>query len=106
MVYRSSNPALNPEYFRGGLTSERMTIEGTISKTFALLGLVSIAALASYSIVVQTPALTSLMIVGGSIGGLVLALSIIFHSPKQPPGSNEHVRPHAGPFCRIILLHD
>ena len=44
MVYRSSNPALNPEYFRGGLTSERMTIEGTISKTFALLGLVSIAA--------------------------------------------------------------
>ena len=84
MVYRSSNPALNPEYFRGGLTSDRMTIEGTISKTFALLGLVSIAALASYSIVVQTPALTSLMIVGGSIGGLVLALSIIFIRPNNP----------------------
>ena len=32
MVYRSGNPALNPQYFQGGVASERMTLDGTINK--------------------------------------------------------------------------
>ena len=84
MVYRSSNPALNPQYFQGGVASERMTLDGTINKTITLLGLVSIAAMLSYSIVSQTPGLGFMITIGGAIGGAILALAILFIRPKNP----------------------
>ena len=84
MVYRSSNPALNPQYFQGGVASERMTLDGTINKTITLLGLVSIAAMLSYSIVSQTPGLGFMITIGGAIGGTILALAILFIRPNNP----------------------
>ena len=84
MVYRSSNPALNPQYFQGGMAAERMTLDGTINKTLTLLGLVSIAAMLSYSIVSQNSGLGFLMIIGAGIGGFVLALAIMFIRPNNP----------------------
>ena len=84
MVYRSSNPALNPQYFQGGVSSERMTLDGTINKTVTLLGLVSIAAMLSYSIVSQTPGLGFMITIGGAIGGAILALAILFIRPNNP----------------------
>ena len=84
MVYRSSNPALNPQYFQGGVASERMTLDGTINKTITLLGLVSIAAMLSYSIVSQTPGLGFMITIGGAIGGAILALAILFIRPNNP----------------------
>ena len=84
MVYRSSNPALNPQYFQGGVASERMTLDGTINKTITLLGLVSIAAMLSYSIVSQTPGLGFMITIGGAIAGTILALAILFIRPNNP----------------------
>ena len=83
-MYRSSNPALNPQYFQGGVASERMTLDGTINKTITLLGLVSIAAMLSYSIVSQTPGLGFMITIGGAIGGTILALAILFIRPNNP----------------------
>ena len=84
MGYRSSNPALNPQYFQGGVASERMTLDGTINKPITLLGLVSIAAMLSYSIVSQTPGLGFMITIGGAIGGAILALAILFIRPNNP----------------------
>ena len=84
MVYRSSNPALNPQYFQGGVASERMTLDGTINKTITLLGLVSIAAMLSYSIVSQNPGLDFMITIGGAIAGTILALAILFIRPNNP----------------------
>ena len=84
MVYRSSNPALNPQYFQGGVASQRMTLDGTINKTITLLGLVSIAAMLSYSIVSQNPGLGFMITIGGAIAGTILALAILFIRPNNP----------------------
>ena len=77
MAFRSGNPALNPQYFQGGMATERMTLDGTINKTLALLGLVSIAAMLSYSIATQNPGLSGLLILGGGLGGFALALAVV-----------------------------
>ncbi len=84
MVFRSGNPALNPQYFQGGMATERMTLDGTINKTLALLGLVSIAAMLSYSISQQNPGYIMLLILGAGLGGFILALAIIFMRPQNP----------------------
>jgi len=84
MVFRSGNPALNPQYFQGGMATERMTLDGTINKTLALLGLVSISAMLSYSIVTQNPGYSTLLIIGAGLGGFVLALAIMFMRPQNP----------------------
>ena len=84
MVFRQSNPALNPKYFQGGMGTETMSIEGTISKTLTLLGLVSISALIAYSMCLQNPGYTFIFTFGGGIGGFILALVIMFTRPAQP----------------------
>ena len=61
-----------------------MTLDGTINKTITLLGLVSIAAMLSYSIVSQNPGFGFMMIIGGAIGGFILALAILFIRPNNP----------------------
>ena len=61
-----------------------MTLDGTINKTITLLGLVSIAAMLSYSIVSQNPGLGFMIIIGGGIGGFILALAILFIRPNNP----------------------
>ena len=84
MVYRSSNPALAPHYFQGGVTTERMTLDGTVNKTLTLLALVAIGAMFSFSIVAQNPALGSLIMIGAGLGGFVMALVIMFSRPNNP----------------------
>ena len=84
MVYRSGNPALNPQYFQGGVASERMTLEGTINKTLTLLGLVSITAMLSYSIIGNNPAIGGIMTIGGAVLATILALVILFVRPQSP----------------------
>jgi len=84
MVFRQSNPALNPNYFRGEMGTETMSIEGTISKTLTLLSLVGISALVAYSLCLQNPAYGGMMIIGGGVGGFILALIIILTRPSQP----------------------
>lgn len=84
MRFRSTNPALNPQFFQGGIATERMTIDGTINKTLVMLGLVSVAALGTYSISMENPGLATLLGLGGAIGGFVMALIIMFARPNNP----------------------
>jgi uncharacterized YccA/Bax inhibitor family protein len=84
MVFRRGNPALNPEYFRSGMSAERMTLNGTIHKTLFLLGLIGVTGVMAYSISSQSPGMGMLMMLGGGIGGFILALVIIFTRPAQP----------------------
>jgi uncharacterized YccA/Bax inhibitor family protein len=84
MVFRRGNPALNPEYFRSGMSAERMTLNGTIHKTLFLLGLIGVTGVMAYSISSQSPGMGMLMMLGGGLGGFILALVIIFTRPAQP----------------------
>ena len=84
MAFRSGNPALNPQYFQGGMASEKMTLEGTISKTMTLIGLVVITAMVAFSISTTNPATSFIMLIGGSLGGIVTLLIIFFTRPAQP----------------------
>ena len=84
MVFRRGNPALNPEYFRSGMSAERMTLDGTINKTLGLLGLIAVTGVLAYSISMESPAMAPLMMFGGMIGGLIMALIIMFVRPAQP----------------------
>jgi uncharacterized YccA/Bax inhibitor family protein len=61
-----------------------MTIDGTINKTLVMLGLVSVAALGTYSISMENPGLATLLGLGGAIGGFVMALIIMFARPNNP----------------------
>jgi uncharacterized YccA/Bax inhibitor family protein len=84
MVFRRGNPALNPEYFRSGMSAERMTLDGTINKTLGLLGLIAVTGVLAYSISMESPAMAPLMMFVGMIGGLIMALIIMFVRPAQP----------------------
>lgn len=84
MRFRSTNPALNPQYFQGVTATERMTLDGTINKTLVLLGLVSISALGTYTMSVENPGLAMLLGMGGAIGGFIMALIIMFVRPNSP----------------------
>ena len=84
MVFRRGNPALNPQYFRPGMTTERMTLNGTINKTLFLLSLIAITGSLAYSITSESPGLGFLMMTGGAIGGFIMALIIMFVRPANP----------------------
>ena len=49
-----------------------------------MLGLVSVAALGTYSISMENPGLATLLGLGGAIGGFVMALIIMFARPNNP----------------------
>ncbi len=76
-LFKTSNPALNENTFRGrvAVAGEAMTLQGTVNKTGILLLCVVVAAAWSWGIVhSQTPEAAAPWMMGGVIGGLVLAL--------------------------------
>lgn len=86
MLGRSGNPTLNENTFeRSGHYSdqETMTIGGTVNKSFMLLALLIGAAVISWVMFFNGYDMFPLM-VGGAIGGFVLALIISF-APKSAP---------------------
>ncbi|QHT62698.1 Bax inhibitor-1/YccA family protein [Paenibacillus lycopersici] len=88
MIGRSGNPALNDKTFeRSGQGSysgaERMTIEGTVNKTFITLAVLLGAAFATWSMYFKGGDVTPYAI-GGAIGGLICALIISF-APRTAP---------------------
>jgi len=66
------------------MSAERMTLDGTINKTLGLLGLIAVTGVLAYSISMESPAMAPLMMFGGMIGGLIMALIIMFVRPAQP----------------------
>jgi uncharacterized YccA/Bax inhibitor family protein len=82
---RSSNPALNSNVFTGlAPASESMSIQGTVNKTFILLLLVCVSAAwvwnQYYGALEPSQAAgdISLWVLGGAIGGFIMALVTIF----------------------------
>jgi uncharacterized YccA/Bax inhibitor family protein len=90
MNVKSGNPGLNDRTFRGlprpALESERMTLQGTVNKSFLSLIVLMAAALWPWSQYMQTgnPSVVAPAMIIGAIGGLVLALIITFKATTAP----------------------
>jgi uncharacterized YccA/Bax inhibitor family protein len=87
---RSGNPGLNEKTFTGqprpALGSERMTLQGSINKSFLLLIVLMAAALWPWSQYLASgdASVVSTSILVGAVGGLVLALVISFKATLAP----------------------
>ena len=83
-MMRSGNPALRdntfsvPSIAHGG--SDTMTIQGTVNKSFIMLMLLLATAYWSW----YNPQFASITMIGGFIGGFVLALVIMFKKTTAP----------------------
>ena len=87
---RSGNPGLNNRTFDSlphpALADERMTLQGTINKSFLLLVVLMAAALWPWSQYLSSgnPAVTTAPLLIGVFGGLVLAVIISFKATMAP----------------------
>lgn len=86
---RSSNPALNSKTFEGLTTArstETMTIDGTVNKTALLLLFVVAPAFYVWRIFFQSgnPAVVMPYVLGGAIGGLIVAIVTAFKKEWSP----------------------
>jgi uncharacterized YccA/Bax inhibitor family protein len=91
MEYKTGNPGLNERTFaavpRAALGEERMTLQGTVNKSFLMLTVLLLAALWSWTRFFAAggdpAAVLGLMLVG-LIGGFILALIISFKQTTAP----------------------
>ncbi|MGB6064618.1 MAG: Bax inhibitor-1/YccA family protein [Desulfomonilaceae bacterium] len=87
---RTSNPALNDNTFAqfGGYiqTDEAMTVQGTVNKAGLLLACVLLTTLWTWHLFFSTsnPAAVAPWMVGGAIGGFVVALITVFKQQWAP----------------------
>ncbi len=85
---RSGNPALNQKTFEGLQTynSEVMTINGTVNKTAILLAIVVMTSLYTWSKVqsIDGAGAALPLIMGGAIGGFIVAMITIFKKTWSP----------------------
>ncbi|MDJ0333416.1 Bax inhibitor-1/YccA family protein [Planococcus sp. S3-L1] len=87
MELRSGNPSLKTdtfENFKGTATGQKMTIQGTVNKTFILLLLLLVTFVYSWNQFVNSPDSVLPLILVGAIGGLIAGLITIF-VPKVSP---------------------
>jgi uncharacterized YccA/Bax inhibitor family protein len=79
-LLRSNNPVLKEKVFAGAIpTGETMTIQGTVNKTGLLLLFVVVAAAWTWGLAhSETPEAAYPWMLGGVIGGLVMALVTVF----------------------------
>ena len=82
---RSGNPALSAKTFQGySRTADAMTVSGTVNKTFALLIILMAAAMYTWNQFYTSYELPQMWLIGPAIGGLVVALIIIFKKTTAP----------------------
>ena len=83
---RTSNPTLSPEVFDQSLApgEGRMTINGAINKTGLLLAIVTLVAAFSWHWTTVNEEHAKALMIGGSIGGLVMALITVFKKEWSP----------------------
>ncbi|MDQ3697374.1 MAG: Bax inhibitor-1/YccA family protein [Gemmatimonadota bacterium] len=80
-----SNPALSAfERTYSGIVAERMTIEGTVGKTFLLLALTVFSAGVVWSGAATNPGLVGPAVIGGTIAGLIVAIITVFRPQASP----------------------
>jgi uncharacterized YccA/Bax inhibitor family protein len=83
---RTSNPALagdtfQPVYAAGGQT---MTVRGTVNKTAILLALAALSGSWTWGMAMRAPAQAFPWMMGGALGGLVVALLTVFNKTWAP----------------------
>ncbi|MDZ7640352.1 MAG: Bax inhibitor-1/YccA family protein [Bryobacterales bacterium] len=88
-MFRTSNPALNDRVFQSGrevVFGETMTVNGVINKSGFLLLLVTLGAIWPWTLAFENPAnpLVNILMIGGLIGGLVMALITTFKKEWAP----------------------
>lgn len=85
-LLRSNNPVLKEKAFAGAIpTGETMTIQGTVNKTGLLLLFVVVAAAWTWGMAhSETPDAAYPWILGGALGGFVVALVTIFKKEWSP----------------------
>jgi uncharacterized YccA/Bax inhibitor family protein len=85
-LIRSNNPVLKERAFaRQTITGEAMTIQGTVNKTGLLLFFVVVAAAWTWGLGhSETPRAAYPWMMGGALGGLVVALVTIFKKTWSP----------------------
>ena len=85
-LLRSTNPVLKEKAFAGAIpTGETMTIQGTVNKTGLLLLFVVVAAAWTWGMShSETPEAAYPWMMGGLIGGFVVALVTIFKKEWSP----------------------
>jgi len=84
-MIRSSNPALNSKTFEhNGPVTEKMTLNGTTTKTLILLMLVMFAASKTWAMFLDGNPNLTLFMIGGLIGGLIFAIITIFKKTWSP----------------------
>jgi uncharacterized YccA/Bax inhibitor family protein len=85
-LIRSTNPVLKEKAFAGQLvTGEAMTIQGTVNKTGLLLLFVVVAAAWTWGLShSDTPEAAFPWMIGGALGGFVVALVTIFKKTWAP----------------------
>ncbi len=85
-LLRSSNPVLKEKAFAGHLiTGEAMTIQGTVNKTGLLLLFVVVGAAWTWGLSHSNrPEATYPWMIGGALGGFVVALVTVFKSSWAP----------------------
>ncbi|MBA3065352.1 Bax inhibitor-1/YccA family protein [bacterium] len=88
---RTSNPALNSKIFEVSAnysSSEKMTLQGTVNKSGALLFLLAVSALwvwrNYFNSDVQTAAVVAAPMIIGGIGGFVVGLITVFAKKAAP----------------------
>jgi uncharacterized YccA/Bax inhibitor family protein len=85
-ITKSSNPVLGNNIFRNAEYAGEgvMTIQGTVNKSFLLMGLVMLGAGFTWKQMVEgNPAIMG-YIIGGAIGGFVIALITVFKKTWSP----------------------
>jgi uncharacterized YccA/Bax inhibitor family protein len=86
-IFRTSNPALNPKALEGraALGGEAMTLQGTVNKTGILLLLAVVSAAWTWGLArSETPDAALPWMIGGMIGGLIVAIATIFKKEWSP----------------------
>ncbi|MDR1056873.1 MAG: Bax inhibitor-1/YccA family protein [Prevotellaceae bacterium] len=89
-LFNSSNPTLKDKIFvkEAQTTSNAgvMTINGTIGKTFLLLGMVILAGAVTWQMVMKATTMSSVTpwMIGGAIGGFIMAMVVCFKPATAP----------------------
>jgi uncharacterized YccA/Bax inhibitor family protein len=85
-LIRSNNPVLKEKAFAGqAMTGEAMTIQGTVNKTGLLLFFVVVSAAWTWGLAhSQAPEASFPWMIGGAIGGFVVALVTVFKKTWSP----------------------
>jgi uncharacterized YccA/Bax inhibitor family protein len=91
MEYKTGNPGLNERTFaavpRPAVGEERMTLQGTVNKSFLMLTVLLLAALWPWTRFFEAggdPAAVSGLMMAGVVGGVILALVISFRQTAAP----------------------